>query len=198
VVHIPFGTYVIDQTLALPPSDVQLVGDGMATTLRWNRAQSGPVMKITGPSRVTIRELQLHGNSIGDGLEIEQIDQRGARLSLNGVELRESEKHNLLIQNLANLDVQFVDVGHAMAKGPSFHVDGGRVTVFSGASSNNWLSYEVTGGSRVVVRDIWYEGSAAGGFASIHGRAAFTMQGSRVATGGTTLPHSICGTSRET
>jgi hypothetical protein len=188
VVHLPFGTYLINQTLTLPPSDVQLVGDGMSTTLRWNLAKVGPVVRITGPSRATLRELQVHGNSTVDAVVLDQIDQPGSRISLHGVELREAESHNLLVQALANAEVQLVDVGHALAKGPSFHVSGGRVTVFSGASSNNWLSYDVTNGSRVLVRDVWYEGSAAGGFARIHGRAAFTMQGARVATTGTHPP----------
>ena len=188
VVHLPFGAYVIDQTLTLPPGDVQLAGDGMSTTLRWNRTEAGPVLRIEGPSRATVRELHVHGNSAADAVVLEGIDQAGSRLSLNAVELREAEAHNLLVRDLSHAEVQLIDVGHAQAKGPSFRVNGGRVTVFSGASSNNWLSYDVSGGSRVLVRDIWYEGSAAGGFADIHGRAAFTMQGARVATAGNHPP----------
>ena len=188
VVHLPFGVYAIDQTLALPPGDAQVVGDGMGTTLRWNGAKAGPVMRITGPSRATLRELQVHGNSTVDAIVLDRVDQRGSRVSLNGVELREAEVHSLLVRDLSETDVQLVDIGHAQAKGASFQIDGGQVRVFSGASSNNWLSYDVSGGARVLIRDTWYEGSAIGGFAVIHGRASFTMQGSRVATTGTHPP----------
>jgi hypothetical protein len=142
------------------------------------------VIRVAGPSRATIRELHVHGNSLVDGLVLDRVDQPGSRVSLNAVELREAETHNLLVRSAMNVDVQLIDLGHALSKGPSIHVNAGRVNVFSGASSNNWLSYDVTGGARVVVRDIWYEGSAAGGFAAIRGRADFTMQGARVATTG--------------
>ncbi len=188
VVHLPFGAYMIDQTLTLPPGDVQLAGDGMSTALRWNRAEAGPVLRIKGPSRATVRELQVHGNSVADAVVLEGIDQPGSRMSLNAVELREAEAHNLLVRDLSHAEVQLIDLGHAQAKGASLRVNGGRVIVYSGASSNNRLSYDVSGGSRVLVRDIWYEGSAAGGFADIHGRAAFTMQGARVATAGSHPP----------
>jgi hypothetical protein len=188
VVHLPYGAYAIDQTLTLPPSDVQLVGDGMSTTLRWTGPKSGPVVRILGPSRVTMRELQVHGNSAVNGITVEQIDQPGSRVSLNGMQLREAVRTSLLLKGLEHADVQLVDAGHSLAKGPSIVVDGGHLTLFSGASSNNWLSYEVSDDSRVLVRDIWFEGSAAGGFADIHGRAAFTMQGSRVATNATIPP----------
>lgn len=188
VVHLPSGTYAIDQTLNIPSSDVQLVGDGMGTTLRWNRGTAGPVIRITGPSRVTLRELQVHGNAIADGIVIQQIDQPGSRLSFNNVELREAEKHNLLVEDVEHADLQLIDIGHAQSKGASFRLRSGRVTVYSGASSNNWLSYDVGGGARALVRDIWYEGAAAGGFAEIRGSATFTMQGARVATTGSHPP----------
>lgn len=188
IVHLPFGTYNIDRTLKIPPSDVQLVGDGMGTALRWTGGQGGPVLRIVGPSQATLRELQVHGNATADGIVLEQIAQPGSRVSLNNVEFREAEKHSLLVEDAENVDVQLVDIGHALSKGPSFRLRSGRVTVFSGASSNNWLSYDVSGGARVLVRDIWYEGTAAGGFAEIHGAATFTMQGARVATTGSHPP----------
>jgi hypothetical protein len=56
------------------------------------------------------------------------------------------------------------------------------MTIFSGASSSNGLSYEVSDGAKVVVRDIWYESNAPGGLVSVHDQAAFTMQSSRAAT----------------
>src|SRR5207249_11785191 len=56
----------------------------------------------------------------------------------------------------------------------------GRTNIFSGASSGNRISYEVSGGAKVLVRDLWYEGGAGPGFANIHDRALFTIDGSRI------------------
>ncbi|MGH9200664.1 MAG: hypothetical protein ACRD2A_05455, partial [Vicinamibacterales bacterium] len=182
VVHFPFGSYTIDQTLTLPPGDVQLVGDGAGTKLEWSGSKAGPVVQIVGPSRVALRELHVLGTATVDGVALHEIDQTGSRISLNGTELRAAEKANLFVERLEHADVQLVDVGHAMAKGASIVANGAHLTLFSGASSNNWLSYDVSGGSRVLVRDMWYEGPATSWFARIHGRATFTMQGARVAT----------------
>src|SRR6185436_3024047 len=44
----------------------------------------------------------------------------------------------------------------------------GKTNIFSGASSGHRISYDVSGGARVLVRDVWYEGGAGPGFAQIH------------------------------
>jgi hypothetical protein len=41
------------------------------------------------------------------------------------------------------------------------------------------MSYEVSGGTRVLVRDLWYAGAAGRGFANIHDRG-FTPDGARI------------------
>ena len=48
IVHLPHGTYSIDATLTVPPSDLQLVGDG-ATRLRWTGQGRGPVDQAREP-----------------------------------------------------------------------------------------------------------------------------------------------------
>ena len=58
----------------------------------------------------------------------------------------------------------------------------GRTNVFSGASSGHRISYEVSSGATVLVRDVWYEGGAGPGFANVHDRAVFTVDGARLAT----------------
>jgi hypothetical protein len=64
----------------------------------------------------------------------------------------------------------------------SVRILGSKATIFSGASSENGLSYEISDGARVVARDLWYEGEAPRGFAHVHHGAAFTMQASRIAS----------------
>jgi hypothetical protein len=34
-VHFSHGTYRIDETITIPASDMQIVGDGYGTVLRW-------------------------------------------------------------------------------------------------------------------------------------------------------------------
>ena len=113
----------------------------------------------------------------------EDVDQAGARVYLEGVQLRRGRETNLSIERVSLAEIELVDVGHAYSdNGVSVKVVGGRATIFSGASSANRLSYEVSDGGNLLVRDMWYEGQAPNGFASVHGRAMFTMQGSRVAS----------------
>jgi hypothetical protein len=58
VVHLPAGTYQIDRTLEVPAgSDVQVVGDGGRTVLRWSGAGAGPVLRLAGPARAALRDL---------------------------------------------------------------------------------------------------------------------------------------------
>lgn len=181
VVHLPSGTYAIDRTLTIPASDVQLVGDG-PSILRWKGSGSGPVIRISGPSRVTLRELQIDGAKSADGVVVDGLDQDGARVYLEGVQTRAGVETNLFVDHLNRANVELTDFGHAYsAKGVSVKVLGGAATIFSGASSGNMLSYEVADGGALRLRDLWYEGDAPGGFASIHDRATFTIQGSRVA-----------------
>src|SRR5262249_16544350 len=79
--------------------------------------------------------------------------------------------------------VQATDFGHAYApKGVSVKVLGGTLKIFSGASSGNNQSYEAADGASVVLRDLWYEGDAPRGFATVRDHASFTLQASRVST----------------
>lgn len=182
IVHLPHGTYSIAATLTVPPSDLQLVGDG-PTRLRWTGQGRGPVIRLESPSRVTLRELEIDGGGTADGLVAGDVDQAGARVYLEGVQLRRGRETNLLVERISRAGIELVDVGHAYSdNGVSVKVAGGRATIFSGASSANRLSYEVSDGGSLLVRDMWYEGQAPNGFASVHGRAVFTMQGSRVAS----------------
>src|SRR5262249_40166323 len=53
---------------------------------------------------------------------------------------------------------------------------------FSGASAGHRISYDVSDGAKVLVRDLWYESGAGPGFANIHGRATFTVDGARISS----------------
>ena len=64
----------------------------------------------------------------------------------------------------------------------------GKLNVFSGASSGHRVSYDVSRGAKVLVRDVWYKSGAGPGFAKIHDRAMFTADGVRISSAVNQLP----------
>ncbi len=194
VVHIPEGEYRVTRTLVVPPGDLQIVGDGAETVLEWAGEGSGPVLLLEGPARTTLRELRLHGGDRADGLVVRNVDQPGARIYGQQLQLRSGRETGLLVNRLDHAHVQLEDFGHAympdavMVKivGGPLRARGvetdGRTSVFSGAASGGPVNYEVSKGGSLLVRDLWYEtGGAAPGFARVVGRARFTADGLRVA-----------------
>jgi hypothetical protein len=196
VVHIPYGSYAVSQTLSIPPgSDVQLVGDGGTTVLQWSGPAQGTVLRLEGPSKATLRDLQFDGAGRADAILMQDIDQVGSRVYMDHPELRAGKETNLLVDGLDHTYLQIEDIGHASSDAVSVKVVGGRLSntgkttrgktnIYSGASSNNRFNYEATGGAKLLVRDMWYESNAPTGFASVHDRALFTLDGSRVAAPG--------------
>jgi len=193
VVHFPVGEFSIDRTLDVPASDIQFVGDGGETVLRWSGEDGGPVFRLQGPSRVTFRDLLVDGDERADGIVVDGADQSGGRVYGQQLNLRGASQVGLLVAGLDHTRVEMEDFGHAqMPDGVMVKVVGGPrqaggeaiggTAVHSGAASGGPRNYEVTGGGRLLVRDLWYEaGGAAPGFALIHGAATFTADGLRVA-----------------
>ena len=194
VVHIPYGTYSIDETLTVPVSDMQLVGDGFGTVLRWAGTGTGPLLRIMGPSKATLRELQLDGMTRADGLVVENVDQPGSRVYMDQAQLRAAKQTSLWVDRLDHTNVQLEDFEFAYSPdavsikvigGPSSssgEAKGGKTNIFSGASSGNTISFDVSGGGKALVRDLWYEGGAGAGFAHVHDRAVFTIDGARISS----------------
>jgi hypothetical protein len=203
VVHIPYGTYAVDQIITIPQSDMQLVGDGFRSVLHWSGRGQGPVLRVEGPSTATIRDLQVDGVGTADGVEAARADSPGGRVFLDQVQLRSGKEGDLIVNGLDETVVEARDIGHAYSPGaPAVRVIGGprlasgapapaRTNILSGASSGNSVSYDVSGGARVLVRDLWYESGAAPGFAIVHDRAVFTLDGSRISTTAGTVPPAI-------
>ncbi len=182
VVHLPFGSYDIAHTLTIPASDVQIVGDGFATILNWTGSGEGPVIRVQGPTTAMVRELQVEGGGRANGLEARGIDQPGARVLIDEVQMHHAGRTNLLVDGLREARVELIDSDHSDARqGPSLRLKGGRTTVFAGSSSNNLVSYEISDGADAVVRDSWYEGNLPGTYARIRGRADVTFENVRVA-----------------
>jgi len=194
VVHLPAGSYAIDRTLVIPAGcDVQLVGDGIlnATQLNWTGGEGGPVLRLAGPSRATLREFGVNGAQRADGIVVEDCDQAGGRVFTQGTQVGSGKQAGLLVDGLEKADVSLHDFGHGDCKvgvrvvgGPQAAAGkqvSGRVVIFSGASSNNEVSYQVEQGGRLLVRDIWYESGSWPGFIQFSGAGTFTLHGAQMA-----------------
>lgn len=183
VVHLPDGEFIVDRTLVVPASDVQVVGDGKMTRLEWRGPANAPVIRLQSPSRATLREFRVRGARQGEGIVATGLDTPGSRVHLEGVQLNGGGDVNLRVDRTGAARVQLVDIGHGNSGGVSVDATGpAHALIESGASSNSKLSYRVAGGASVVARDIWYEGSADNGFAQVLDGGRFTMQGARVSS----------------
>jgi hypothetical protein len=199
VVHIEPGNYSINTTLVVPAgSDMQIVGDGFYSQLTWAGMGTGPVMRLLGPSKATLRDFQVYGSYSGNGIEVDNVDQPGSSVSLEEAWLAGSDT-DLFVDALEHTNVQLHDFYHQgslqtgqvavnVIGGPEAAAgswQGGATNIFAGASYGENLSYQVSNGAHVGVRDIWYDGSDGGGqIAEITGASTFTYAGSILALGG--------------
>ena len=194
IVHFGVGQYPINRTLTIPAGcDVQLVGEGIPynTQLQWTGEGNGPIVKMAGPSRATIRDLVLVSSGKADALAIDGCDQPGSRVFFDQVQVDGAKEVGYLVNGVERSQVQLRDCGHSGNKigvkvvgGPLLRkgqTAGGRIVILSGASSSNDLSYEVVDGGRLLVRDIWYETGDRPRFMHLTGQGEFTLHGSNVA-----------------
>ncbi|HEY3398713.1 MAG TPA: glycosyl hydrolase family 28-related protein [Armatimonadota bacterium] len=170
VVHFPKGVYSVERTVTVPAGcDVQLVGDGLLgqTLLQKTGADPGPVLYLAGPSRALLRHLHLRGTAQTDGLVVGNCDQPGGRIFAQGASVPNATQVGVLVDGVENADVSLHDFYHAGAP-VSFRVVGGvqraagkeapgRVCMFSGATSDSQVTWDVQKGGRVLAQDLWYE-----------------------------------------
>lgn len=191
IVHLPEATYAIHTTLVIPRgSDLQLTGDGYrATRLKWSGASDGVLLRVLGPSKVAFREINFFGANTGGGIVLEGVDQPQSRVYMQQVQFTESVKTGLFVDGLRCTNLDLRNVNYANIAGTAVKVVGqlnggdcgGNVDIFSGASSNNSLSYDVSREGRLLVRDVWYETGHPTGFLRLSDDSTFTLHGSRVA-----------------
>lgn len=199
VVHIPHGSYELNQTLVVPKdTSIQIVGDGR-TELNWNGATGGAALDVQGPSRATLREFVLQDDTPqGTGLRVRGYDQVNARVFMQGVQLR-GLAHGLQVDALDNAVVELRDTqstngffvvpfnaGYAAVsvgggvKRAAGQTANGRVNWFSGATSGNAPLFQVERGGALLARALWYEG-AASQLARLKDAGEFTLLGALLA-----------------
>ncbi len=194
VIHLPAGDYRVNRTVGIPShSDVQIVGDGKqnATNLGWSGSGPGPILWIAGNSRATVRDLSVNAGKNADAVVIAG-DPPKSRAILRQVWAGGSDVC-FLFDRLSRSSAYLQDCGHggskvgakAVGNGQNGKADGPRKTglavIYSGASSNNEYSYEVTGGGWLLARDIWYESGQQAKFMKCTDAGTFTLHGANVA-----------------
>jgi len=193
VVHIQPGSYSINATLVVPAnSDMQIIGDGYYSRFTWTGSTTGPVMRLQGPSKATLRDFSVSGSNSADGIEVDNGDQPGSRVFMEQSTLSWSDT-NLFVDGLDYTNVELHDFYHdydsttgmtsvVVTGGPSAAQglwQGGATNIFAGASAGNYLSYGVSNGAHVGVRDIWYDSGAGGArVANVTGTGTFSYAGS--------------------
>lgn len=196
VVHLPMGVYGISKTLVIPANaGIQIIGDGFATRLSWSGDDKTPMLRLMGPSRASLREMEINAGAASIGIAIEKCDQIGARIWMDQGEVSNSQNTGLLGDGLDNADVSLRNFFHSGNKGVAVKIIGGpraaagqkvaaRTVIFGGASSSNNLSYDVQNNGRLMAQDIWYEG-APPRFLHFTDKSwgTFTLNGATTATG---------------
>jgi Ca2+-binding RTX toxin-like protein len=202
VVHIPEGLYLINSTITIPAgTDIQLVGDGN-TKLMWAGTGSGPLLYLPGPTQATLRDLQLDGGyrpydqRYATGLLADNIDQPGSIVYLDQVVTTYGVQTNFLVNGLDNTDIEAHDFQHLYQQdfpgsvgvkviGGPLAAAGlpktGSVNIYSGLSSSEMIPWDVSGGGKLLVRDLWYEGSPSPTYLHLAGSGTVTMEGLMVA-----------------
>ncbi len=177
IVHLPAGAYRIDHTIEIPENcGIQLVGDGGATQLSWAGRDSGPVLRLRGPSRATLRDFTVNGAGKADGIEVCRCDQPGSRIFMEQANVHDARGVGLLADRVNNAEVHLHAFEHSGCK-LGVQAIGGRLAIFGGASSSNQLSYGVADGGDILATDIRYETGKEQRFVNLAGRGTFTLNG---------------------
>ncbi|NQT37205.1 MAG: hypothetical protein HQ581_06935 [Planctomycetes bacterium] len=179
VVHLPMGAYKIDRTLVVPRGcDLQLVGDGaseIATRLVWAGPADGVLLRIEGPSQVTIRDLQIQAGSAAAAMLVESPDRSGDRIFVDQLNTSgpTGQAHGrtaaLRVTGIENTALQFRALQGSGNGGTWVEVigrgndsaTGSTVAVFTGATGTAAGQYDVKQGGRLVVRGVYHERSSA-------------------------------------
>ena len=71
----------MDTKIVIPANtDLQIVGDGGASMILWTGSGAGPIFRLAGPSKATLRDFYANGVNIADGIVVENADQPGSRV----------------------------------------------------------------------------------------------------------------------
>jgi hypothetical protein len=186
VVHIKAGNYTVATPISVPAnSDIQIIGDTWHSRLAGN-AGVNPVLKINGPTKVTLRDFQVDAQPAGgvDAILIAGIDQVGAMVYIEGSKLAGNNSaagsralfmdalSNVLVET-HNLDFPYLTTHALQQTGPA------RLNVFFGGSTAPGTPLgalsSVSGGAQTTIIGVWEDqsGTPAAGVISATGSGDF-------------------------
>lgn len=168
VVHLPAGNYSLDRTLVVP-GDVrlQIAGDSIGTVITWAGAGTGPMLRLSGPSKATVRDLRLNAGS-ADAISIEGADQAGGRVFVVGSLLGPVDAAGLSQTRLA------LQANTTLA---SIRLDGVASAISQGAGGVGPVTLRQN--SNFLMSETWYEGRSSALFRVDSG--TFTYQSGAIA-----------------
>jgi hypothetical protein len=171
VVHIPYGTYHVAQTLEVGPNTI-LTGDGFDATVISSTAD--PVLHLAGPSHASLRDFSVTAfdgsTRRGSGIVIDNADQPGGLVHSEDW----MSSRNDIGWEVANLASTVVDTLDSMASenkhaddnaqigAVDYKVTAAKLRVFNGAGANSDVEYEVHQGE-LVAESVFFQGEADGG-----------------------------------
>ena len=167
--HLPKGSYSIGTTLSVPANaDLQIVGDGTNSQLNWSGVAGGTILRMNGPSRAILRDfIRANGGNAANGIAIENADQPGARVYLEGFVTEPPMQTTLLADGLTSTVVE-LHGGYPMNDSQSLYVCRGVggagnsvVAIFgasTGSNAHTFPLWDVQNGGRMLVEDTWFEG----------------------------------------
>lgn len=170
VVHLPAGSYAIDRSLSIPAgAAIQLAGDSIGSVLNWSGAGSGPILRLAGPSRATVRDLRFIGAG-QTAIAIDRADQDGGRILVVGSFMGPTSASDLLRTRLsmqANTAFATLALNRVLS------------ALSLGVGGMGPLS--LTQGSQLMLSDSWFEGPETQLFQLESGR--LTYRGGQMAPG---------------
>jgi hypothetical protein len=173
VIHLPAGSYSLNQTLTVPANlNVLITGDGARTNL--SNSFTGTLLQLNSPSRATLMNLALAANG-GDGVLVLDSDQPGSRVFGEGLYMSGNETNDVLADTLANTqvilqgfeDLRGGQVGvksigtRSAAVSSLVGIYGASTSTVGGAAPTNGWMYEVSNQGRMLVQDAWYESGSS-------------------------------------
>ncbi|MBS0210043.1 MAG: hypothetical protein JSS27_13930 [Planctomycetes bacterium] len=174
VVHLPMGAFHFTETLIIPAGcDVQIVGDGdgpTATRLVWNGPPNGTLIRFQGPSRASLRNVNLQAGR-ARAIVVENADQPGGRiladqLLASGPDRPQAEPTAAVkIVRVEQTDILLRALQGSGGAGDWVNVAGGprgtaaknQISIFCGASTTAQSQYSIEQGGRLTVRGVYHE-----------------------------------------
>jgi len=175
IVHIPKGEYIINKTLILPANvDMTLSGDGIfngGTILFPDPGLSEPTMRITAPSHLMVRDIEVGGN---EAIYAEVNDQPGTRVTgklfiAGGGNYLNLVNSAMIIDGIEQRDMMFSGIqivdfynNGVLVKGGPILSSGGKTNgqiAFLGGCSGNQNVWETQKNGKLIAQGMYYEGS---------------------------------------